>query len=268
MNESEVQPQTVNDMIDSVRVAALHATLGLDGAPPGHYDPLPPYFYQIFFWDVRTPWELGRDGHPAIGGFIPDLGLPRRMWAGARLTFYGPLRAGLPVQKTTTIEKVELKQGRTGALGFVTLRHDIVQGGVLRVAEHEDLVYREDPHPAMPRPEPPTAPEIADDVVEVTFNPTLLFRYSALTFNGHRIHYDRDYAQRVEGYEGLVVQGQLLAQLLMLRAAAYGTLRHFSVRAHSVLLDFEHAALCRAGDRYWVRGPENRLCVSAEVLFA
>jgi 3-methylfumaryl-CoA hydratase len=268
MHEAVGRTQTFTDAMDPDRVAALHATLGLEGPAPGHYDPLPPFFHQVFFWDFRPPDELGRDGHPRIGGFIPDLGLPRRMWAGGRLAFYGPLRFGLTAQKTTTIESVEQKQGRTGPLAFITLRHDIVQGGVLRVSEHQDLVYREDPSPSTPHPIPPRAPDGAEQEIEFQFDTTLLFRYSALTFNGHRIHYDRDYARDVEGYPGLVVHGPLLAQLLMLVAASRGPLRQFSFRAHAPLIDTEPAVLCRAGDSLWVRGPENRLCMSAEVVHA
>ncbi|ARE41006.1 hypothetical protein RGUI_2865 [Rhodovulum sp. P5] len=268
MHEAVGKSQVHKDMLDYDRVEALHATLGLDGDPPGHYDPLPPFYHQLFFWDVRAPDELGRDGHPKLGDFIPDFGLPRRMWAGGKLTFFGPLRTGLPAERTTTIEKIEEKQGRSGALAFVTLKHDIVEGGMLRVTEFQDIVYRADADPAAPVPAYPTVTDTAQDVIDYFFGPTLLFRYSALTFNCHRIHYDRDYAQRVEGYPGLVVHGPLLAQLLMLMASAFGQLRHFSYRAHAPLMDFEAAKLCRAGDKYWVQGPENRLCMSAEAVFA
>lgn len=268
MHEAVGKSKVENDMLDGLRVAALHATLGLDGDPPGHYEPLPPFYHHLFFWDVRAPDELGRDGHPKLGDFIPDLGLPRRMWAGGRLTFFGGLRTGLMAQRTTTIEKIEKKEGKSGPLAFVTLKHEIVENGMLRVTEEQDLVYLPDPDPAAPRPDPPQVTETEEDSIEYFFGPTLLFRYSALTFNCHRIHYDRNYAVNVEGHPGLVVHGPLLAQLLMLRASAYGQLRHFSYRAHAPLMDFEPGYLCRAGDRYWVRGPDNRLCMSAEAVFA
>lgn len=268
MHEAVGKTQTFTDPMDPARVAALHASLGLEGPPPDHRQPLPPFYHQVYFWDVRPPAELGRDGHPAVGGFLPDLGLPRRMWAGGRLVFYGPLRTGLACQKTTTIESVERKTGRTGPLGFVTLRHEFVQGGMLRITEHQILVYRTDPDPAAPVPLPPRAPPETEDEVTFDVTPTLLFRYSALSFNGHRIHYDRDYCRRVEGYPGLVVQAQLLAQLLMLRAAAQGALRQFSYRAHAPLFDFETAHLCRAGERHWVRAPDGRLCMIADAVHA
>lgn len=264
MQEAVGRTQTLRDAMDPVRAAALHAALGLAGPPPGHHAALPPFFHQVYFWDPRPPADLGRDGHPGLGGFIPDPGLPRRMWAGGALTFYGPLRAGMPAEKTVTIEAITPKQGRTGPLVFVTLRHDIVQSGVLRVSERQDLVYREDPRPDAPRPAPPEAPADAEDEERARFSTTLLFRYSALTFNGHRIHYDRDYATATEGYPGLVVHGPLLAQLMMLRAEARAPLRRFRFRAHAALMDFETAALCRAGDRHWVRAPDGRLCMSAE----
>ncbi|MCO8144660.1 acyl dehydratase [Rhodovulum tesquicola] len=265
MTEALGRTQILRDAMDPVRAAALHATLGLDGPPPGHLAILPPFFHQAYFWDPRPPAELGCDGHPRLGAFLPDLGLPRRMWAGGELAFFGPLRAGIPAERTTTIEGITRKQGRTGPLAFVTLRHDIVQAGVLRVSERQDIVYREDPRPDAPRPAPPPAPETAEDETEAHFPPTLLFRYSALTFEGHRIHYDRDYATGTEGYGGLVVHGPLLAQLLMLKATERSPLRRFAFRARSALIDHETATLCRTGDRLWVRGPDGRLCMSAEV---
>ncbi|MGC9418763.1 MAG: acyl dehydratase [Rhodovulum sp.] len=268
MHDAEGRTQIVTDLMDPARAAALHATLGLGGPPLRAGAALPPFFHQVYFWDARPPGALGRDGHPRVGDFIPDLGLPRRMWAGGRLTFYGALRLGIPAEKTTTLVKVEEKSGRTGPLAFITLRHDIVQSGVLRVSEHQELVYREDPHPAAPRPAPPEAPDDAEDREALAFSPTLLFRYSALTFNGHRIHYDRDYARQVEGYGGLVVHGPLMAQLMMLTAEARAPLRAFAFRAHAPLMDTEPAWLCRKGESYWIEGPGNRLCMSAEAIHA
>lgn len=265
MHEAIGKTQSVNDPMDPARAQALHATLGRAGKAPGAGDPLPPFWYQIYFWDARSPEELGRDGHPKLGGLIPDMGLPRRMWAGGRLEFHEPLRAGLEAEKRTTVEAVTEKQGRTGPLAFVTLRHELWQDGTLCVTEHQDLVYREDPDPAAPTPEPPRArtDEDAGEVAE--FSTTLLFRYSALTFNGHRIHYDLDYCQKVEGYPGLVVHGPLLAQLLMLMAdETLGGLKRFSFRATAPLFHHESATLCRAGGSYWVRGSDGRQCMVAE----
>ncbi len=251
--------------MDPARAAALHAALALPGPPPGVNDPLPPFFHQIHFWEAHPPAGLGRDGHPKIGGFIPDLDLPRRMWAGGRLAFEAPLRAGVAARKVSTIEAVTPKQGRSGPLAFVTLRHEIWQADRRCVSEHQDLVYRADPAAGSAPPAAPQAPDDADSARTTPFDTTLLFRYSALTFNGHRIHYDRDYARRVEGYDGLVVHGPLLAQLLMLMAEQeLGALRAFRFRATAPLMDFEPATLCRKGRALWVRGPGNRLCMEAE----
>ncbi|MBK5934551.1 acyl dehydratase [Rhodovulum imhoffii] len=246
--------------MDPARAQALCATLDLPAPGPD----LPPFFHHIYFWEAHPPEALGRDGHPAVGGTIPDMGLPRRMWAGGRLEFPAPLHSAIPAEKTTTIENTAHKHGRSGPLGFVTLRHEIRQNGTLCVREFQDLVYRTDPAPDTPRPVPPPAPDGAEETRPVQFSPTLLFRYSALTFNGHRIHYDRDYARDVEGYDGLVVHGPLLAQMLMLMAAEAGPLTRFSFRASAPLMDHEPATLCRAGPRYWVCGPNGRLCMSAE----
>lgn len=229
-------------------------------------DPLPPFFHQLYFWEARVPDELGRDGHPKTGiGIIPDMGLPRRMWAGGRLEFHAPLIAGKQARKTTTIESATRKQGRTGPLAFVTLRHEITQGNTGCVTEFQDLVYREDPDPNAPKPIPPEAPTDEDSARETTFDVTTLFRYSALTFNGHRIHYDVPYAREVEGYSNLVIHGPLLAQLLMLVAEEeLGPLKRFSFRATSPLTLPDPATLCRKGAKLWVRAPDGRQCMQAE----
>jgi 3-methylfumaryl-CoA hydratase len=256
----------LTDVMDPARGAALQIALGL--APTiTSATTLPPFFHQLYFWDPQPPAHLGRDGHPATGlGLIPDLGLPRRMWAGGRLEFHAPLIAGVTAVKTTTIDSVTRKDGRTGPLGFVTLRHAIMQDGQACVTEWQDLVYRADPSPDMPAPVPPQARRDEDFCQTVDFDSTLLFRYSALTFNGHRIHYDLDYARDVEGYGGLVTHGPLLAQHLMLLAdARLGGLRQFSFRATAPLMHHEAADLCWCDDgTMWVRGPDGRQCMLAQ----
>ena len=254
------------DVMDPARAAAFEVALGrYQSISAG--SPLPPFFHQLYFWSPQPPQGLGRDRHPrvgAVGGLIPDLGLPRRMWAGGQLQFDLPLRAGLLAEKRSTLEKAEHKEGRTGPLAFVTLRHEIWQDGQLCLTEWQDLVYREDPDPKAAKPEPPQARDDETDAREESFSSTLLFRYSALTFNGHRIHYDLDYARDVEGYDGLVVHGPLLAQKLMLLAQeVIGPLRRFSFRASSPLMHFETGTVCRAGNDLWVRGPDGRQCMSA-----
>lgn len=246
--------------MDPARAEALAAVLGIVWQPG---DALPPFAHQVYFWQALPAGALGRDGHPARGGFIPDLGLPRRMWAGGRLQFDAPLYAGRAAEKTTMIEAVTRKAGRTGPLAFVTLRHEVRQGGVLCLTEWQDLVYRAEAVLGVAPPEPARAPDGAV-VMARRFGPVDLFRYSALTLNGHRIHYDRDYARDVEGYAGLVVHGPLLAQHLMLIAAGAGPLRRFSYRGHAAALAGEEVRFCHAGTRLWVAGADGRLCLSGE----
>ncbi|QFT91609.1 hypothetical protein FIU86_02065 [Roseovarius sp. THAF9] len=255
--------QTLHDPIDPARARALQATLG-ETPTLATGDALPPFFHQIYFWDPQVPSDLGRDGHPELGGVIPDMGLPRRMWAGGQLQFHAPFRAGRPATRRTTRERAEHKQGRSGPLAFVTLRHEIWQDDTCCITEHQDLVYREDEMGQ--KPEPPRAPYGATKTRTVSFDSTLLFRYSALTFNGHRIHYDEDYARKVEGYGGLVVHGPLLAHHLMQMAdAKLGGLTRFNFRATSPLMHFETAELCWGkGGTCWVRGPDGRQCMSAQ----
>jgi len=251
------------DIMDPARAAALQIALDQHGVLRAG-EALPPFFHQAYFWEPLPPDGLGRDGHPRVGDLIPDMGLPRRMWAGGRLHFHTPLRAGLVAEKRSVCESFERKEGRSGSLGFVTLRHDLYQAGAHCISEWQDLVYRDDPDLASPKPVPPVARTDEKQAEAVTFSTTLLFRYSALTFNGHRIHYDLEYAQRVEGYAGLVVHGPLLAQLLMLKAEReLGPLTQFSFRATAPLLHTETATLCRAGRDLWVRGPDGRLCMKA-----
>lgn len=252
------------DVMDPARAGAFQVAMGqAPGIVAGSV--LPPFFHQLYFWAPCPPGGLGRDGHPKVGGgLIPDLRLPRRMWAGGRLEFWEPLRAGLPAERTSHLEQAARKTGRSGPLAFVTLRHEIRQDGRLCLCEWQDLVYREDPDPTAPPPAPPRARDDETDARDVSYSSTLLFRYSALTFNGHRIHYDLDYARDVEGYSGLVVHGPLLAQQLMLLAeAVMGPLASFAFRASSPLMHHETATLCRNGGELWVRGPDGRQCMGA-----
>ncbi len=260
MHDNHSRSQSVADPFDIARARALQATLGqTPDLQTG--DPMPPFYHQIYFWDPQPPENLGRDGHPATGGFIPDLGLPRRMWAAGKLTFHRPLLAGIKAERSSVVEAVTRKQGRSGPLGFVTIRHDIKQRGTLALTEHQELVYREDGVTA----EIPQAATDEDTREDVQFNSTVLFRYSALTFNGHRIHYDETYARQVDGYDGLVVHGPLLAHLLMgLAARQLGVLTTFQYRATAPLMHHEVATLCWTSGRAWVRGPDGRQCMIAE----
>lgn len=264
MNHAEPARQRQTDPMDPDRARALQATLG-EAPTLTDGDVLPPFFHQIYFWDPVPLDGLGGDGHPKTGqGLIPDMGLPRRMWAGGRLVFHRLLRLGIPAMQTATRLSATRKTGRSGALGLVTLRFEIEQAGALCLSEERDLIYREPADPLSDKPRAPDAPSETPNAEDVGFTTTQLFRYSALTFNGHRIHYDRDYAQSAEGYNGLVVHGPLLAQLLMLKAMReMGPLRSFDFRATAPLMDTETAMLCRDDTRLWVRGPEGRLCMEA-----
>lgn len=207
--------QVVEDVMDPARAQALHATLERPGALPAAGDPLPPLWHWIYFWSIAPMSELGPDGHLALGRFLPDLGLPRRMWAGSRFTFHrGPI-LGAWAERRSTIADITLKEGRSGPLAFVTVHHRLSDGDGLCVEEEQDLVYRSAQKPGAGRAQPKSAPEHAPAWGRrLSVDPVLLFRYSALTFNGHRIHYDRDFACDTEGYPGLIVHGPLLGLLM------------------------------------------------------
>ncbi|QIE57950.1 acyl dehydratase [Pikeienuella piscinae] len=261
--------RAISDLIDPWREAALHAALDLAGPPPGAGDALPSFHHWIYFLEAAPGRALGRDGHPATGGFIPDLGLPRRMWAGGRLEFHRPLPIGAGAERRTTIENITRKSGRSGPLAFVTLRHEISGAHGLAITEWQDLVYRDDADPAAPAPTSAPAPAGESRARAVALGPVALFRYSALTFNGHRIHYDREYARDVEGYPGLVVHGPLIAQLLLALAEEHhGPPARFRFRARAPGFDFEEITLCAvdvpAGARLWAKGADGRLLMEAE----
>jgi 3-methylfumaryl-CoA hydratase len=205
--------QAASDVLDPARSNALDIALGGEGALKAG-DPLPLLHHWLYFWDVKPPAGLGHDGHPAKGGLLPPVSLPRRMWAGGRLTFHRPLPLGASVTRTSTIAAVTEKSGRSGTLVFVTVRHVLDAGEGPAVSEEQDLVYREPAAHQASAPDPAAAPQ-AEWLDTVNPDPVLLFRYSALTMNGHRIHYDRPYAMAEEAYPALVVQGPLQASLLM-----------------------------------------------------
>ena len=206
--------QVMTDTLRPQPARFLQATL--DREPDlSDGDALPPLWHWLYFLEAAKACDLGRDAHPKKGGFLPPVPLPRRMWAGGRFSFDRPLVLGRETQKRSTITAISEKEGRTGPLCFVTVRHVLSQGGLDLLTEEHDIVYRNDPAPGMPAPTPRQAPQGAEFAREITPNEALLFRYSALTFNGHRIHYDADYARDVEGYEGLVFHGPLTATLLL-----------------------------------------------------
>ncbi|MBB4303237.1 3-methylfumaryl-CoA hydratase [Rhodobium orientis] len=266
--------ETRSEVIEAGRVSALAATLDLETAPQGGA-PLPQGWHWLFFNPFVRRGELGPDGHPRRGGFLPDVGLPRRMWAGGRLRYLAPLPIGAEADKTSEILDVASKTGRAGKLVFVTVKHSISTGGVLCIEEEQDIVYREAPAPGAPKPTPPAAPETSEWSAEFVPDPVLLFRYSALTSNGHRIHYDRPYATGEEGYPGLVVHGPLIATLLQGFAADCRPdepLTGFSFRGMAPLfVDRPFRLEASTGDAgsldVWARGPDGELAMKAEASF-
>lgn len=225
--------QSMTDVFVADRAAALHAALDLDGPPPQIGDALPPLWHWMYFWEPVAAHKLGRDGHPALGGFLPPVPLDRRMWAGSRISFHRPLRVGAEVERRSTITAINEKTGRTGRLAFVTVKHEFFADGEPVLTDEHDIVYREPAQPGESKPAGVTSdltPEAVRRENVFTPDPVLLFRYSALTLNGHRIHYDHPYATGVEGYAGLVVHGPLLATLMAAAAAEDGPLSHFEFR--------------------------------------
>lgn len=214
--------ETLTDDITAAPVRALSATLDRDDPVPVPGTPLPPLWHWLYFLPHHRQSEIGPDGHARRGGFLPPVPLPRRMWAGGRLQWErgNPLLLGDGVRRTSRIESVTHKAGRTGDLLFVLVKHEVHNARGLALTEEHDIVYRaavKAPTLAVADPVPPPTPaeKGAAWQREVTPDDVLLFRYSALTFNGHRIHYDRRYVTTVEGYPGLVVHGPLIATLLV-----------------------------------------------------
>jgi 3-methylfumaryl-CoA hydratase len=230
----EGRQEVSEDEITRTPARALKATLEApyvgEGLPG---EPLPPLWHWLYFLPLHARSTLAEDGHARKGGFLPPVSLPRRMWAGGRFGFAAPVRIGETVQKTSTIARIRAKEGRSGPLVFVTVRHEFTAGSEARLWEEHDIVYRDWPAPGDAGPAPLAAAKgtwrreiVPDDV--------LLFRYSALTFNGHRIHYDRRYVTQVEGYPGLIVHGPLIATLLvdlLLRERPGARLSAFEFRA-------------------------------------
>jgi len=225
--------ETHEDVITAWPLTALAATLDQEA---GVGDIVPPLWHWLYFLPVHRQSELGADGHGRRGEFLPPVELPRRMWAGGRFEFQDSLRVGDEATRSSRIVSVQEKQGRTGALVFVVVRHEIHTSRGLALTEEHDIVYRDHPQ-AGEAPVVQTAPDAADWERTVHPDDVLLFRYSALTFNGHRIHYDRRYCTEVEHYPGLVVHGPLVATMLV--GLVPGAISKFQFRAVSPLFDTE-----------------------------
>lgn len=264
--------ESSEDQLTLAPAAALAATL--DRAEmPGEGDELPLLWHWLYFLPKVRQSELGPDGHPARGGFLPPVTLPRRMWAAGRVTVRRPLVIGSLVRRESTIASIEPKQGRSGALVFVTVRHEIHDAKGHAISEEQHIVYRDAARGAASLPANPE-PGAGAWRRSVRADPTLLFRYSALTFNGHRIHYDRPYAVGTEGYPGLVVHGPLIATLLvegLHRAHPASRIRELRFRALRPLFgDDEVVATGEAPGsalscRLWAPDPRGGIAMDAEV---
>ena len=269
--------ETVTDTITPYPLAALAATLDRDELDPAPGDPVPPAWHWIYFNNRAKASDIGPDGHPKRGGFLPPVDLPRRMWAGGRLSWPGTLKAGDDVTRTSTIADVTHKSGTSGDLVFVLVKHDISGPDGVCVSEEHDIVYRGAADPKAPPPAAKPAPTDAVWSRCIEPDPVLLFRYSALTFNGHRIHYDRSYVTEVEGYPGLIVHGPLIATLLMdlcRRQRPDAALETFSYRAMSPLFDiapFTVNGRPSADGKtatVWAANADGGLAMQAEAVFA
>lgn len=208
--------ETLEDTLCAAPLRGFSATLDRDDPAPVRGTALPPLGHWLYFLPHAPQSQIGPDGHPRRGGFLPPVPLPRRMWAGGRLRWdpANPLRVGDEARRVSRIESVTHKQGRTGEMVFVLVKHQVHNAQGLALTEEHDIVYRAAAQPGETPPPPTAAETTAPWRREIVPDDVLLFRYSALTFNGHRIHYDREYVTQVEGYPGLIVHGPLIATLL------------------------------------------------------
>ena len=263
------------DLAAAAPLAGLAALLDHPD-PPWPAGAVPPLGHWLYFLPRALQRDIAGDGHPHKGGFLPPVPLPRRMWAGGDLQFLAPIPLGASLRRTSTIQAVDHKPGRSGDMVFVTVLHEIATGDGVAVRERQDIVYRDVPRPGEVAP-PAAAPMAAETAAadwsrEVAPDPVLLFRFSALTFNGHRIHYDRPYCRDEEGYPGLVVHGPLTATLLMdlfLRNAGGRRVTGFRFRARRPLFDTRPFAVQAAGRpdgaAAWALDPDGQVAMTADI---
>jgi 3-methylfumaryl-CoA hydratase len=271
--------ETMDDLATLAPLRGLTATLDRDD-PPRVGDAIPPCWHWLYFLPMHRQSGIGPDGHPRRGGFLPPVLLPRRMWAGSQIEFRAPLHAGQSISRLSRIDDVRVKEGRSGPLVFVNVLHEIRGDGDLAIVERQDIVYREMAQPGDPvvGAGPAAVPASTDAQWSRRVEPddVLLFRYSALTFNGHRIHYDRKYVTEVEGYPGLIVHGPLIATLLLdllRRKLPDAKVQRFGFRAVTPLFDIAAFEVCgkQEGDksvRLWARNAEGRLAMEASATLA
>ncbi len=257
--------EEARDSISAKQARQMAATLGVSGEfADGAM--LPPLWHWMGWTPEAAMAELGPDGHPARGGFLPPVPLERRMWAGGRLRFLAPLRIGEDLFRRSEIMKVSEKTGTTGRMVFVTVRHDVHGAAGLAVEEEQDIVFIAMPERFTPPP-PVQAPE-PEWFEAVTMDEVRLFRYSALTFNAHRIHFDLPYATGVEKYPGLVVHGPMQAMLLMeaARARRGGAVpAGYRFRGVRPLFHFDALRLQGVGDSLATVNGDGLVCMQAEM---
>jgi len=263
------------DYVTIPSVYRLSATLDRDDPCPKLGDALPIGWHQLLFPRIVRHSQIGADGHPARGDFLPPVPLPRRMFAGKRNTFHAPLQIGDEVRRVSVIQSVTPKQGRTGQMVFVTVKTEISSPRGLAITEEQDIVYREEPDPKAPPPPPQKAPGTAVWTHRVTPDPVMLFRYSALTFNGHRIHYDHPYVTQVEKYPDLVMNGGLTTLLVFELARAHGPAPLSAIASRNVRPLFVNREITLCGEpsadgksaKLWAQDDSGALALSAEATF-
>jgi 3-methylfumaryl-CoA hydratase len=270
---------TKETALDYITIPMVHraaAMLDRDDPFPKEGDRFPIGWHAFLFPRIVRQSQIGPDGHPERGDFLPPVPLPRRMFAGKRVTFHADLRVGDEVRRESVIHNVEIKQGRTGEMVFVTVKTDMLSPRGLAITEEQKIVYREAPDPKAPPPPAQAAPARAAWEKIVKPDTVLLFRYSALTFNGHRIHYDLPYVTGVEGYPGLIVNGGLSTLLLfeLARQHAPAPISLFSSRNVKPLIVGHALHICGApaadnkSAKLWVTNHEGALALTADAEFA
>ena len=268
--------QATEDLAAPFPVRALAATFDADDPEPKNGDPLPPLWHWLYFLDAAPQSKIGADGHAERGDFLPPVPLPRRMFAGRRIAFHDRLRVGDEVTREASIKDVVIKEGRSGQMVFVTMKVDLSTARGLALSEEHDVVYRGEPQPGTPPAPPQPAPGRAVWSKTVTPDTVMLFRISALIFNGHRIHTDQPYVTKVEGYPDLVVPGSLHTILMFELARAHAPQAVFkSIAWRNVRPLFVNRPLTVCGEpaaggksaKLWVVDDKGALSLSATAEF-
>ena len=266
-----------NDVISLTPLKALSATLDLEHIELEERSKIRGLWHWLYFLPMHPQKEIGKDGHARRGGFLPPVELPRRMWAGGQFIFHSDISIGDKVKRISTIENIDEKSGRTGPLVFVKIRHEIyIQNKISpSLIEYQDIVYRDKKRESEKDLVPKRADVNSEWFREVAPDEVLLFRYSALTFNGHRIHYDRRYATEEEGYPGLVVHGPLLATLLMdlvYRQLPHVDVKEFRFKALRPIFDLNSFSLHGEPSdslnniKLWIKDHDGLLAMEAETI--